>query len=155
MKKRPQNRYSPVNIAKFLIILIPKNICERLLFDFFNDSLFRWPKVSRPRLCDGVRLQGLTHRSSFLFLSRHEPDPSPRLASENLRRIAFDGSIKLLYWLFLVVLDGFSSFQVVFRSSQVVLDHFSSFLSLVSINSLNSFTNSFLNLYILKSTVRL
>ena len=87
IKKRPQNRCFPVNIAKFLIILIPKNICERLLLDFFNDSLLHRPKVSRPRLCDGVRLQGLTHRSSFLFLSRHEPSPSPRPKFEDLRRI--------------------------------------------------------------------
>ena len=39
IKKRPQWRCFPVNIAKFLILLILKNICERLLFDFFNGSL--------------------------------------------------------------------------------------------------------------------
>ena len=61
----------------------------------------------------------------------------------------FDKSIKLLHWLFLVVLDGFRlfymdfrSFQVVFRSFQIVLGcfrlfqiflvRFSSLLTLVS-----------------------
>ena len=65
MKKRPQNRCSPVNIAKFLILLISKTICERLVFDLFHGSLSYRPKGSRPRLRDGVRLQDLTHRSSF------------------------------------------------------------------------------------------
>ena len=86
IKKRPQNRCFPVNVAKFLILLISKIICERLLFDFFNGSLLHRPKVSRSRLYDGVRLQGLTHKSSFLFLSRHEPSPSPRPEFEYLRR---------------------------------------------------------------------
>ena len=87
IKKRPQNRYSPVNIAKFLMLLISKIICERLLFDFFNGSLLHSPRGSRSRLCNGVRLQGLTHRSTFLFLSWHESSPSPKPAFENLRRI--------------------------------------------------------------------
>ena len=89
IKPRPQQRCFPVNIAKFLILLISKNICERLLFDFFNGSLLHGPKGSRSRLYDGVRLQGLRHRSSFLFLSWHEPSPSPppQLAFENLRQI--------------------------------------------------------------------
>ena len=64
-----------------------KNICEWLLFDFFNVSLLHGPKGSRSRLYDGVRLQGLRHRSSFLFLSWHQPSPSPQPAFENLRRI--------------------------------------------------------------------
>ena len=85
--KRPQNKCSPVNIVKFLILLISKIICERLLFDFFNGSLLHRPKVSRSRLHDGLRLQGLIHRFSFLFLSRHEPSPSPRPKFEDLRRI--------------------------------------------------------------------
>ena len=87
LKKRPQNRCSPLNIAKFLVLLISKIICERLLLDFFNGSLLHRPKGSRPRLCDGVRFQGLTHRSSFLFLSRYEPSSSLRPAFENLKRI--------------------------------------------------------------------
>ena len=86
IKKRPQNRCFPVNVAKFLILLISKIICERLLFDFFNGSLLHRPKFSRSRLYDGVRLQGLTHKSSFLFLSRHEPSSSPRPEFEYLRR---------------------------------------------------------------------
>ena len=70
IKKRPEHRCFPVNIAKFLIPLNSKNNCERLLFDFFNGSLLHWPKGSSCRLYDGVRLQG-----------------PPRTAFENLRRI--------------------------------------------------------------------
>ena len=87
IKKRPQDRCFPVNIAKFLTLLISKNICKGLLFDFFNGSLLHKPKGSRSRLYDGLRLQGLSHRSSFLFLSWHEASASPGLAFKNLRRI--------------------------------------------------------------------
>ena len=86
-KKRPQNRSFLVNIAKFLVLLISRIFCERLLFYFFDGLLSNRPKGSRSRLHDGIRLQGLTHRSSFLFLSRHEPSPSLRPAFKNLRRI--------------------------------------------------------------------
>ena len=110
IKKGHQHRCFPVNIAQFLILLISKNICQRLLFDFFNGSLLHGTKGSRSRLYDGVRLQGLSHSSSFLFLSWHKPSPSTGPAFENLRRIKF------LYWLFLVVLDGFRSFLDCFRS---------------------------------------
>ena len=87
IKKRPQNRCSPVNIAKCLILLISKIIGERLLFGFFNGSLLHRPKGSRSRLYDGVGLQGLTHRSSFLLLSWDEPSLSFRPTFENLRGI--------------------------------------------------------------------
>ena len=87
IKKRPQNRCLPVNIAKILKLLISKIIFERLFFYFFNGSLLHQPKGSRSRLYHGVRLQGLIHRSSFLLLSGHERSPSPRPALENLRRI--------------------------------------------------------------------
>ena len=75
IKKGPQHGCFPVNIAKFLILLISKNICQRLLFDIFNGSLLHGPKGSRSRLYDGVRLQVLSHSSSFLFLSWHKPSP--------------------------------------------------------------------------------
>ena len=55
IKKRPQNRCFPVNIAKFLILLTSEIICGRQLFDFFNGSLLHRPKGSRARLYDGVR----------------------------------------------------------------------------------------------------
>ena len=87
IKKRPQHRCFPVNITKFLLLLISENICERLLFDFFNGSLLHGPKGSRSRMYDGVRLQDLSHRTSFLFLSWHEPSPSAGPAFENLRRM--------------------------------------------------------------------
>ena len=76
IKKRPEHRCFPVNIAKILILLNSKNNCERLLFDFFNGSLLHQSKGSRFRLYDGVRVQGPTHRSRFLFLSWYEPSPS-------------------------------------------------------------------------------
>ena len=116
IKKRPQHRCFSINIAKFLILLISENICKRLHFDFFNSSLLHEPKGSRFRLYDGVTLQGLIHRTRFLFLSWHEPSPSPGPAFENLRRIAFDEPIKFLYWLFFVVLDGLKLFLDRFRS---------------------------------------
>ena len=87
IKKRPQNRCSPVNIAKCLILLISKIIGERLRFGFFNGSLLHRPKGWRSRLYDGVGLQGLTHRSSFLLLSWDEPSLSSRPTFENLRGI--------------------------------------------------------------------
>ena len=87
IKKRPQHRCFPVNIAKFLILFISKNISERLLFYFFYGSRLHGPKASRSRLYDGVRLQGLSHGTSFLFLSWHEPSPSHGPGFENLRRM--------------------------------------------------------------------
>ena len=71
IKKRPQYKCFPVNIAKFLRLAILKNICERLLFYRFNSSLLHVPKGSRSRLYDYGRCEGSSHRSSFLFLSRH------------------------------------------------------------------------------------
>ena len=99
IKKRPEHRCFPVNIAKFLILLNSKNNCERLLFDFFNGSLLHRPKGSRFRLYDGVRRQGPTHRSIFLFLSWYEPSPSPLTCVQKLKTNTFDESIKFLYWL--------------------------------------------------------
>ena len=40
-------------------------------FNCFNGSMLHGPKVSRSRLYDGVKLQGPSHRSSFLFLSQY------------------------------------------------------------------------------------
>ena len=120
IKKRPQNRCFPVNITKFLILLIMRIICERLLFDFFNGSLLHRPKCSRSRLYDGVGLQGLTHRSSFLFLSWHEPSPSPRPVFESLRGIPLMNQLCFYigyFWSYYLVLPRFRSF----------LDHLRSF----------------------------
>ena len=88
IKKRPQHRCLLVNIAKFLRLPISKNICERLLFDCFNGSMLHGPKGSRSKLDDGVRLQGSSHRSSFLFLNRYLSScTESQLAFENLIRI--------------------------------------------------------------------
>ena len=133
IRKRSKHRCFPVNIAKFLILLSSKNNCKRLLFDFFNGSLLHRPKGSRFRLYDSVRLQGPTHRSSFLFLSWYEPSPSSRPAFENLRRIP--------------LMNQLSFYIGCFWSFQMVLGRFISFLSLVSTNSY-SLTNSSLNLCI-------
>ena len=137
IKKRPQNRC-------FLEI-----ICERLLFDFFNGSLLHGPKGSRSRLHDSVRLQGLTHRSSFLLLSLYEPNshhpsplPHPRPAFENLRQIPFMNQLGFyIGYLYQMVLAGLKSFLDCLRLFQVVLDCFSSFLSLVSTNCPNLFVD--------------
>ena len=67
IKKRPQHRCFLVDITKILKLPILKNICKRLLFNFFNGSLLHGPKGLRSRLYDGVRLQGPSHRSSFCF----------------------------------------------------------------------------------------
>ena len=63
--------------------VILKNICKRLLFNFFNGSLLHGPKGLRSRFYNGVRLQGLSHRSSFCFkagISR--PEASRNLHSK-------------------------------------------------------------------------
>ena len=65
IKKRPQHRCFPVNIAKFLIQPILKNICKQLLFNFFNGTLLHGPKSLRSSLYDSIRLQGQSHWSSF------------------------------------------------------------------------------------------
>ena len=44
-----------------------KNICKRLLFNFFNGSLLHGSKGLRSRLYDGVRLHGPSHRYSLCF----------------------------------------------------------------------------------------
>ena len=67
VKKRPKHSSFPVNIVKFLILPILKNIWKQLLFNFFNGSLLHGPKDFRSKLYDCVRLQGPRHRSSFCF----------------------------------------------------------------------------------------
>ena len=74
-KQTPKQVFSCEYCQIFLTLLISEIICERLLFDFYNGSLLHRTKGSRSRLYDGLRLQGLTHRSSFLFLSLCEPSP--------------------------------------------------------------------------------
>ena len=107
IKKRPQHRCFLVNIAKFLKLPILKNIFERLLFDCFNGSLLHGRKGSRYRLYNDVRLQCPSHKSPFLFLSRHLSSWAvPTCAKTN----TFDESIKCLHWLFLIVLHCFRSF---------------------------------------------
>ena len=99
IKKRSQHRCFPISIAKFLM----------LLFDFFDGSLLHSSKSSRCRLYEGVKLQGLSHRSSFLSLSCREPSPIPRHAFENLRRISLISKLSFytgyfwFYYLFLVL----------------------------------------------------
>ena len=70
LKKDSRHRCFPVNIAKFLILFL-KNICKRLLFDFFNGSLLHGPKGLRSKLYDGIRFQSPNYRPSFLLLSQH------------------------------------------------------------------------------------
>ena len=46
IKKRPQHRCFPVNIAKYLILLILKDICKQLHFNFFNGSPLHGPMTN-------------------------------------------------------------------------------------------------------------
>ena len=95
-----------MNIAKYLILPILKNICKQLLFNFFNGSLLHGPKGLRSRLYDDVRLLGPCYKSTFCFISQHlSPSSKSQPAFENLRLInTFDKTIKFLHWLFLVAL---------------------------------------------------
>ena len=62
------NTCFPVNIAKFLILPILKNIWKLLLFNFsMVHSYMDLIKSLRSWLYDGVRLQSPRHRSSFCF----------------------------------------------------------------------------------------
>ena len=67
LKNRSQHRCLTVNIAEFLILPVLKNICKRVLLNFFNGSLLYGPKGWKSRFYNGLRLQGSSHRSSFCF----------------------------------------------------------------------------------------
>ena len=67
IKKTPELRSLLVNIAKFLRLLISRNICEQLRFDCFNGSLLHGPKGSTFRLYDNVKLHSLSYKSRFSF----------------------------------------------------------------------------------------
>ena len=101
-----------MNIAKFLILTIFKNICTRLLFNFFNGSHLHGAKGLKARLYGGVRLQGPSHSSSFCFkvgISRPETSISTCIQKPKVNN-TFDRLTKFLRWLFLVDLDGSRSF---------------------------------------------
>ena len=100
-----------MNIAKLLRLSILKSICEGLLFDCFNGYM-----VLKFQGLDCMATSGFRVRVTgivFVF----------KLASLVLNRVqtcaktgTFE-SIKCLYWLFWVILNGFRLF----------LDHFGSF----------------------------
>ena len=60
-----------MNIAKILRLNYFEIHLGTAAFACFNGLLLHGPKGSRSKLYDDVRLQGPSHRSSFLFLSRH------------------------------------------------------------------------------------
>ena len=109
-----------MNIAKFLILPILKNICKRLLFNFFNGSLLHGPKGLRSRLYDGVRLQGPSHRSSFCFqVGISRPEATPNLHSKTLEKLPLISELGFYighFWSFYMVLGRFRSFLDRFRS---------------------------------------
>ena len=74
IQKRPQHMSFPVNIAKFLRLLILKNFCERLLFYCFNGLQFT--DGSRSRFCEDVRLHRL-HGPSCRSFSVFKSPPLP------------------------------------------------------------------------------
>ena len=104
-----------------------KNICKRLLFNFSNGSLFHGPKGLKG--LDSMTASGFRVRATglvFVFKSaslvlKHVPTCIRKPKTKN----TFHKSIKFLHLLFLVILDGLKSFQI-------VLGCFSSFLTLVS-----------------------
>ena len=105
IKKRPQHRCFPLNIAKFLRLPILKNICGRLFVYCFDSSLLHGTKSSRYRLYGSISLQCLSHRSRiFVF----------KLVSLVLNQVTTcvlkSRMNTFLYELFLVALDGFRSF---------------------------------------------
>ena len=57
-----------MDIAKFLRLPIMKNICERLLPDYFNGSLMHRPNGLRSTFYDSVRLQDPSPCPSYLLL---------------------------------------------------------------------------------------
>ena len=108
IEKSLQHRCFHENIAKFLVLLFSKNICKRLLFDFFNGSLLHGPKGSRSRLYDASGFRVWDTGLDFCFyigMNRVHPPTCVRKFKTN----TFDESIKFLNWLFLVVLDSFRS----------------------------------------------
>ena len=91
LKKEIPTQVFPVDIAKFLRLPILKNICERLLPDYFNGSLTHRPNDLRSIFFYSLRLQGPSPWPSYillffffiLLLSWTETRP----AFENLRQI--------------------------------------------------------------------
>ena len=73
VKKEAPTQIFSCEYCEIFILPVLKNICEQLLFDCFNDSLLHEHKGSWSRLYDGIRLQGASHRTSFLFLSWNIP----------------------------------------------------------------------------------
>ena len=112
---------------------ILKNICKGLFFNFFNGSLLHGPKGLRSRLYQSVRLQGLSHRSSFVFKSAPLILKQVPICIRKLKTNTFDKSIKFWHWLQIVsgcfrclwvILGHFQIALGRFRSFQVVLDRF-------------------------------
>ena len=96
-----------------------------------------------------IRVTGLV----FVFKSESLVLKQVPTCIRKLKTNTFDKSIKFLQWLFLVVLNGFRSFQMLlghfrsfFRLFQVVLRCFISFLTLVSITNLSGVTKVTVNL---------
>ena len=85
----------------------------------------------------GIKHQGLSPMSSF-FVFKSAPVILNRVPSciQKSKTSTFDESIKFLQWLgfgwFQVVLGHFQIVLGCFRSFQVILNHFGSFLTLVS-----------------------
>ena len=110
IKKRHEHNSFPVNIAKFLRLPVLGKICEWLLFDCFNGLLLHVPKVQGLDYVTApvfrVRVTGLVF--CFLKSASLTVNWGPT-CDQKPKTNTFDESIKLLHWLFLVVLNGFRS----------------------------------------------
>ena len=110
IKKKPQHRCFPVNIAKFLKLPISKNTCDGLLLTDLMVLCYMGLKVQGLNCIMALGLRVWVTGLVFCFKS----------ASLVLNRVltcvckpktnTFYESIKFLYCLFLGVLDGFRSF---------------------------------------------
>ena len=113
IKKGPQRRCFPVNIAKFLILPILETFANScfLIFSMVQSYIDLKIKGLNCMTTSGFRVR--VARLVFVF----------KLASLTLKQVptcirkpktkTFDNSIKYLHWLFLVVLDSFRSFSMV------------------------------------------
>ena len=68
LKKEIPTQVFPVDIAKFLGLPILKNICVRLLPDYFNGSLTHRPNDLRSIFFYSLRLQGPSPWPSYILL---------------------------------------------------------------------------------------
>ena len=107
---------------------ISKNICKRLLFNFFNGSPLHGPKGFKVQIVS--QRQALGSEIQFVFKSASLVLEQVPTCIRKPMKILLISQLSFDIDCFFVVLDGFRSFQIVlgrFRLFQVALDRFRSF----------------------------